>query len=231
MNIFDGPEGESLFNRPLLRLFRDNPLHELFQQSRRIDDDRFIAVLSALAVENRLDACLDAFLSRYPKLSESQDFGFSAKIRLMQALNFVPTLLLAASDLMRRVRNEFAHRLDREKFNDLPDDLRDKLCNVRASIYSRFGPEQTKPKQTLREEFEALAFFAIGGLDSYVENLRYLRRRIADAELIEQLYRQCAAENDAALRAVLASHPTEVEVRDGLTIERYPNGVVNVTNT
>ena len=162
MNIFDGPRGESLFDRPLIGFFRHNPLPELFRKVERLDDDRFLAVLSALAVERQLDRCLDAFLPAYERLTEVEGvFGFSMKVRLLKAFNFVPHLVLSATDLIREVRNKFAHDLDVASFDDLPEKLQNRLRNVRASIYARFGRAETLPKDSLKSEFRALAFFSI----------------------------------------------------------------------
>jgi hypothetical protein len=230
MNIFDGPLGESLFEKPVLRLFRHNPLPEFFAKAEKIDDDRFVAVVTALIVEDRLDACLGSFLPRYSILLKTQDFTLANKIRLMQALDFVPRLLLSASDLIRSIRNEFAHNLEQETFAALSQALQKKLVSLRAEIYSRFGKEERQPKDSLRAEFKALAFFAIAGLDTYCENLAILRQQIANRDFIEGLYSLVAAENKTSVQAVLASKPTSVEIRDGLKVERYEQGVVNVSN-
>jgi hypothetical protein len=230
MSIFDGPLGESLFEKPVSRLFRHNPLPELFAKVEKLDDDRLVAVVTALIVEDRLDACLGSFLPRYSKLLDTQDSTLANKIRLMQALDFVPRLLLSASDLIRSIRNEFAHNLERETFAALPQSLQQKLVNLRAEIYSRFNHEERQPKDSLRAEFKALAFFAIAGLDTYCENLVVLRHQIAHRDFIEGLYNLVATENKASVQAVLATKPISVEIRDGLKVERYEKGVVNVSN-
>lgn len=42
--------------------------------------------------------------SEYARLTEAQ-FTFSSKIRTLQALEFVPRLLLTVADLIRKTRN------------------------------------------------------------------------------------------------------------------------------
>lgn len=62
MNIFDGPEGESLFKQPVLPIFRQNPLPELFKKAEQ-SDDRLMALLTALVVlkEGSTDVLLRLF--------------------------------------------------------------------------------------------------------------------------------------------------------------------------
>jgi hypothetical protein len=225
IGLFDRRDGDSLFATPILALFRKNPLPELLQKALKVDDDRFEAVVTALVVENRIDACHEAFLPRYKQLGDN--FGFLAKIRLMEALNFVPQHLLTSADLIRRVRNKFAHRLDIEQFDTLPAELKTELIR----IHSNFRPGIIlKEEQSLRSRFKQLASLTIAGLDAYSQNIATLRAHISDVKVIADLYKQVEEETNSKLRSLLETKPESVEYRDGLKIERFANGVVNVRN-
>src|ERR1700722_9432227 len=104
--LFSGVEGESLFSEPLMILFRENPLPELFRKVQHLQDDRLLAIVTALVVEDRIDAALKSFLPRYARLTEKGDYTFSMKISLMEALGMIPPRLLSAATLLRQIRNE-----------------------------------------------------------------------------------------------------------------------------
>ena len=148
MSIFDGPNGESLFPQPVLQLFRHNPLPDLFQKAEQ-SDDRLMTILTALVAESCLDRCLGAFMPQYSKLTETRECTFSAKIRTLQALDFLPRLIPSSVNEIRRARNEFAHDLDLTTFDSLPSGIKQSLIALRAEIYGRFGPKERKPKESL----------------------------------------------------------------------------------
>jgi hypothetical protein len=130
--------------------------------------------------------------------------------------------------VIRKIRNEFAHHLKIQFFSELKAALIADLRNLRATVYGVFSENERKPKPSLLEEYKALAFFCIGGLDTYRENMAYLRAKIEDPDFIGSLFKKSEIENRAELEAILAQKPVSVEVLDGHTIERYGNGVVNI---
>src|SRR5260370_40044616 len=89
--LFSGHKGELLFTEPLLIYFTHNPLPELFLKIQGMNDDRLLAITTALIVEERLDALLSSFLPRYPRLKKkADDFTFAMKISLAEALALIP---------------------------------------------------------------------------------------------------------------------------------------------
>jgi hypothetical protein len=226
MGLFSGIKGESIFCEPLLRYFRHNPLPALFNKTAGLKDDRLLALVTALIVEDRLDAALGAFLPRYPRLTSTAEFRFSMKIALAEALGQIPPRILSAASVIRKIRNEFAHQLEIESLTGLKSSLTADLKNLRADVYGVLGADQRKPLPTLLEEYKALAFFCIAGLDAYRENLDYLRSHIETPEFMDALLKKCAADNEAEMRSVLAQKPISVEVIDGHTIETYAKGLV-----
>lgn len=229
MGLISGKKGESLFHEPLLRYFRENPLPELFRKTADLKDDRLLAIVTALIVEDRLDKALNSFLPRYARLIAAAGFTFSMKIALMEALALVPPRILGAADLIRKVRNEFAHHLDLDSFSGLESKFITGVGKLRADVYGVFGADQRKSKSTFIEEYKALAFFCIVGLDAYRENTSYLRLHIETPEFVDELLKKSEAENEERMNAVLAKGPVSVEVRDGNRIEKYELGLVRIT--
>jgi hypothetical protein len=228
MGLFSGKKGESLFSEPLLRFFRENPLPELFSKTGSLNDDRLLAIVTALIVEDRIDAALSSFLPRYAKLADQTDFTFSTKIALCEALAQIPPAILRAATIIRKIRNEFAHNLDITSFTGIKPALIGELKNLRANVYGAVAERMREPMATLVEEYKGLAFFSIAALDTYRENMDYLAKHISNPEFIEGLYKKCAEENQAEIKAVLAGTPISIEIIDGNRIERYSKGLVNV---
>ena len=183
--LLSGKKGESLFHNPLVRIFKEQELPDLFKKTEKLDDERLLAIVTALIIEDRLDLFLGAFLPRYNQLKEPTEFGFSLKIRLAAALGFIPPRILLACHLFRGIRNDFAHNLNLEKFDDLEKKRLDALVALRADIYSIYGAEERKPKSTVKEEFKALAYYCILGLEEYRENVTRLREYIEGQDFLE----------------------------------------------
>ena len=224
----DGPRGETLFHKPFFLYFRHDPTPELLKKTQKIDYDRLLAVVSSLIVEDRLNAALSAFMPRYKVLDESEDYTFSMKIKLMRALNFIPTRLLSAADEIRKVRNEFAHNLELERFDQFKTKSQTRMRGLWSCIYPWVGKDLASSGETLRSVFHGLAFFAIVGLDAYANNLAFLRKYISKPAVIDAMRRQVESENEKALQDIKARGPTSTELRNGLRIQRYPQGVVTI---
>ena len=95
--LADGVPGESLFFHPFLVYFPQSDVPDLFKKAEGVSDDRLLAVVTALIVENRIEKCLRAFMPKFEKLSNSK---FWLKVRLLEALNFVPQLVIEEADLL-----------------------------------------------------------------------------------------------------------------------------------
>ena len=229
MGLISGPPGETVFSEPVLRYFRHNPLPELLRKTEKLEDERLLAIVTALIVEDRLDTALESFIPKYKRLLEKGDFTFSVKIALLESLALVPVRITRAADVIRRVRNEFAHHLEFERLDQLKEGLLRDIKGLRSAVHAQFGPEDARPRASMLEEFKSLSFFVILGLDAYSENLAYLRKRIASEEFVRDLYTSVGRENEAEMQAVLTKGPVSVEVRDGQRIERYEKGVVQIS--
>jgi hypothetical protein len=198
----------------------------LFSKTAGLTDDRLLAIVTALVVEQRVDVLLGSFLPGYKHLAEGRDLTFSLKIGLAKALGFIPPRILRAATMIREIRNEFAHDLDILSFAQLKIDLIRGLTSLRIEIDQHSGADLSKPEPSLAEEYRAIAFFCIAGLDAYRENLAYLRSKIETPKFITSLFEESAAENESELREVLEQEPISVEIRDGARVEKYPRGVV-----
>ena len=228
VGLLSGEPGESLFSEPLLRYFKQNPLPEFFRKTELLHDDRLIAIVTALIVESLLDELHGAFLPRYKKLIENNEFTFSLKIRLAESLSLIPPSILRTTDILRRFRNEFAHNLDIVTFEQCPDKLQNQLTTARSNAYARFGKDSAAALPSLNDEFKGLAFYCIVGLESYRENHKTLGAHLEEPDFVSRLTTQVRAEEETLMREILSKPPISVEERGHQRIERYEGGVVNI---
>jgi hypothetical protein len=231
--LLEGRPGESLFCRPILDLPRHNELPELFQKVEGMDDERLLAIVTALIVENRLDHMLPLFLPRYSVFKDVQEFNFAMKIRLLQALDFIPPLIPTAAHCIRAVRNEFAHDLSRTQLSEIKPRILQRLRAAEKSAY--MGVTVTGPfKQggTPREVFRNVATYCIFGLDHYAANLRILREYISQPGFVDALSAEAHRKSMTWLQQVQqqmqSGTPLRVEQQGDKIIEHFAGGVARV---
>jgi hypothetical protein len=222
--LISGVKGESVFHEPLLRFFRDNPIPELLSKTANLQDDRLLAVVTMLVVEDRLDKALRSFLPRY----DPKSFNFARKIKIMTALALIPNKIIEVASLFGSVRNAFAHNLQIDSFERLETSLIQRVRELGITI----NPVPTKPPgRTFTEDFKFLSFFCVVGLDSYSANLSYLRTHISTPEFVEALFEKNEAENLERLNAVTAKEPIKVQNLDGHIVKEYEGSVFTIDGT
>jgi hypothetical protein len=221
---FDGKPGDSMFHRPFMSMFRENPLPDLFRKLEGINDDRLTAIVTGLIVEDRIDHLLTRFLPRYNRLADAEQCTFSMKIRLLEALNFVPARITAMADCLRQVRNEFAHDLTKTAFEHLPKRILDRLAGLRDDVCLR----SDGPAPSISHAFHNLRFFCVVSLDIYSVNVQALREAITDPDFLEGLQRTIRERGEAQLQEIVSKPPISVEHQGNATVTRYEGGVVDV---
>jgi len=120
-----GEEGEALFWHLKKWLMEEHAgevqarLDDMWQYYKSVRDERLLALVGALCVEKSLDILLDSFMDDYEPLLEDDDITFSIKTKIARAIRLIPGKILNSCDLIRKVRNDFAHNLELSHFNDL----------------------------------------------------------------------------------------------------------------
>ncbi|SIO11358.1 hypothetical protein SAMN05444166_2516 [Singulisphaera sp. GP187] len=216
--LYSGKKGDSLFNEPFLPEEMSTESTELMQSwAESLPDERLRAITTALVVENRIDKILSIFLPKYGRLLELSVFGFSSKIRLLEALNLVPIALTSTCHCVRNIRNEFAHNLSKKKLGDIS---RKHLATLNG-LYKAVWKDMSRPAYTIDNvpfvEFFNLSLYCIAGLDKYVANVALMREAISRPEFVEQLRNECSLENKAFVNAIVAKYDHNfVELTDTL---------------
>jgi len=89
------------------------------EKYKKTNDDRALALIGALVVEEELDRLLSSWLVDYKKhCRDARDMSFSFKVELAKSTRLIPARILNAIDPVRRIRNTFAHNLDIDTFKE-----------------------------------------------------------------------------------------------------------------
>lgn len=186
---------------------------EYFQRINSIEDDRSYIILAASVLELRIERFLFEVFPN-PKVLINNRTSFFRKLELVKAFNFIPTHFIEISDLLREIRNDFAHSYvidslnEAEKIEKLPEKLEkmDKLWHKYKSemIYWKEG-------QPLRFQYNDLWRVCIEGFKVYELNVKLFRIETEKPKFIEHLM------NLATELRTKREEQEEVEVRRILT--------------
>ena len=141
-------------------------------------DDRAVALVGALLIETAVNDLVSAHVPGYKSLADNRDFTLSMRIALARALKLCPARLLGAADTVRAIRNDFAHKLVLQSFDQC---TRRHLQAARAHL-GTIQPKLSDGK-TDREVFVSLVgmvCLALHGYKFHVERLNEYMRE-ADA--------------------------------------------------
>ena len=152
-------------------------LDATWRHYRDVTDDRLVALVAALCIENSIDELLLSIAPGCHQCKEDQDFTLSVKIKTVRALRVIPARILTACDLVRKVRNGFAHQVTLKRFEDVPDKLREAL---EPSVRS-FNVATRDPREAQRL-FKDLVGFILAALRIYTEHVAHLRRFVESDE-------------------------------------------------
>ena len=194
-----GPAGETLFwhtkewivakSVPAIQADLDNTWHHY----RDITDDRLVALVAALCVEGAVDALLEAMAPGVATLKNDTDFKFSVKIKFARSLQLLPARVLTACDLVRQIRNEFAHNVALRRFEDLEAKFQNRL----APYVWEFNKAAYDPNAPQRL-FKDLVGFILMALRIYTEQVSRLRSYVSTDTGRADFQRWCQAPPDQA---------------------------------
>jgi len=191
---FEGPPRESIFHKindfclseksfnEVEKRFEENIDHLL-----KLDNDRALALVGSIIVENHVDELISSLAPGYKNLIENKDYTFSLKIELAKSLRICPIRFFTYADNIRAIRNQFAHNLKIESFSDIPKEYLRKMhehvgeaCEV---TISRDEPD--------REVFAKMVLYLILILYVYSEHVKKLNNCIRDTDFYKYLSLYC----------------------------------------
>jgi len=141
----------------------------------RAKDDRLLAIVGALVIEEALDSLLIAYIPKYKILHrEDHDITFAMKIKLVRSLKLIPAHLLNAVDVIRDIRNEFVHKLDKDDFNSVSVKRKDKLIRICKELH----PEDNVNSYSISYMFDTTIRGILVCFGAYASNLKLAKEYI-----------------------------------------------------
>jgi hypothetical protein len=181
----NGPEGQSLFYKPIEKLFNDEEAEKIgegFDASMdklvEIEHDRALVLTGSLIVENRLEEVLLALMPGFSKIREDTKFTFSIWIDILEAMCVLPKRILKCVNLIRKIRNAFAHGLNIDSLDILAmDEKKCHLVNSMPSLIHEFNAPPL-PNDTYAIQFRALTSLTAAALQVYACHISELTKFI-----------------------------------------------------
>lgn len=214
--FFDGEEGESLFNKPFFDVISENNVPELFKKVDGLDDHRLLAIVTALLVENRVDAILKLVFPRYKLLLEKQEFTFSMKLTILEALRYLPSSIVKASHAIRKVRNAFAHNMNLVHFDDLEDKVKKRV--MVSSWNQTYGQAHKELPDDLHTVFKNISFYSVFGLDTYMSNISAFHSKVYTPDFINTLKNDISRRSNELLETVSKMKANQVVIEGDVVI-------------
>jgi len=175
-----GPEGETLFWHALAHIIADRgpqlqgELDDLWVHYRGIADERLLAIVAALCIENAIEELLEALSPGFAQLRDDAGFTFSLKIKTARAIRVMPSRILGSCDLIRQIRNEFAHHLEKKQLSQLDDK---KYLQKLAAQVAAFNPAE-RDRALHAALFRDLVGFVLIALRTYIQHVLRLREHL-----------------------------------------------------
>jgi hypothetical protein len=197
---FNGEDGKTIFCQPFNRdLLEANDASALLKKVHDAGDDRSMVLVSAMVCEIYIDRLLSILLPKYNRLlDDSASFTFSTKIKLLESFEIVPLHLTRAADLVRQVRNAFAHNLEVSLLSDVDPKITRKLRGlyVERKIRTDAGPDDVS------NLFAIVSYIATSVLYAYRENLRCFSAAVRAPAFVESLAAEHSAKHQAIIKAL-----------------------------
>jgi len=193
----EGRKGESLFHRPVICFIQEDfkrikEQHEGYQRLiEGAKEERLLALIGALSMEEALDLFLGAYIPDYRRLEKQRDFTPFIKIELACSLRIIPMHILDAAVLINSVRNKFAHELNIDHFDSLDNGTQDNL----KQKHGVFFPDNTNTSLTVKDMFINIVEAVIVGLGIYASHLRAAKEYIYGASFSQQLVERIKAKS------------------------------------
>ncbi len=195
--IIGGKKGESLFyNADMfnsLLLMGDNVITSAKQLTKYINliykakEDRLLALIGAMSIEEALDLLLIAYIPDYKRISENIDFTLSMKTEITNSLRLIPRHIMNAVDLFRTIRNKFAHDLNIDSFDALDES---KFKNKLRVRFKEFFPEEDISNMALNELFSQLVQSVVSALEIYRYYAKVAKEYIYSEDFINEVNRR-----------------------------------------
>lgn len=185
---------KALFHRPFADWDKNSDWNEdvppYFKRLNKLTDDRAFIILAAAVLEYQIDRFLKCFIPDYKTLiTDNTNFGF--KIKIVKSFRLIPPQITECADLIRNIRNEFAHNLQIDNFDEMTDQTKLKKYLIDLDKICRDYKEEmhySKNNPTYIRKFKDVWRKSFAGFRSYEKNIRLFRKMTEEKSYIDGLY-------------------------------------------
>jgi hypothetical protein len=177
--------GKKLFSEPHMDLLKGNNIPDLFEKIRKSGNDRSRIILCTLVLESQTDRLLGYLIKNYDNYLKETNPSFYIKLSLLNSFDLIAEQIFKSIECLRKIRNEFAHNLNIDRFDDLDEKA---ISRINQTIqHTTYDKENTAHYDTLEKKISAIEFHAVIGLEIYEPNLRLLSEQMNSNEFKDNL--------------------------------------------
>jgi hypothetical protein len=150
-------------------------------------DERAIAIISALFIENEIDMLLSVLLKKYSIIRECREMTLSFKTDLAISFQIMPNKILNAIEPIRKIRNIFAHNLNINTFEEA------RKCDIKTDKIFRMLYDKIRTfyaafdKSNDLEAFKFLTMLIMLGLQVYSKQIDKVNKFIWNRENLRNI--------------------------------------------
>lgn len=167
----------------------NDDLPPFFKRLNKIEDDRSFIILATSVLEYQIDRFLKAFIPKHQILVNDKT-NLVTKINIIRAFNLIPEHFPDMLDVLRNIRNDFAHNLKIDSFENENESEKLPLhIGEMRRFWNTFQKDMcywTEGKP-LRLMFKDIWRVCLEGLRVYESNIRLFRQETEKKEFINHL--------------------------------------------
>ena len=150
--------------------------------------NRNFVINSAIIIEFLINNLLRILLPKYKDLDENLNFTFSLKIELLKSFNMINPNIIMRANIIREVRNLYAHNIEFESIISLKQKYQSKISTGYYSFNKDLNKENKMPKEKdLDNQFRQLFLGLVIELKSIEASMR-IYRKVIDSEFFLAKY-------------------------------------------
>lgn len=189
---------KSILNQPFFELIDlsnwSKEMGDFYKRVNESPDERSFVILMTLVVEYHVDAIFRAFFPNNKDLLENISLTFALRISILKSLRLLPDKIFDFADIVRKIRNEFAHKVEIDKIIELNEYTKGKkLIQTLDSLCKHYKESLTYSKyqqENYREKFKDISNFAISALREYEPAVKLVRKEIERPAFIGEIIKR-----------------------------------------
>lgn len=191
-SVFISNEDNCLFEEQFDLWIRDDwndDIPPFFKRLNKVTDDRSFVILATSVLEYQIERFLKVFIPKYEILINDYT-NLSTKINIIKAFNLIPPQFGEMCDIIKNIRNDFAHNLKIDNFDDA--DKSKKLPKNLLKLKEKWFEFESDMcywslEKPIRLMFKDIWRVSLEGLRVYESNVILFRKETENKKFINSL--------------------------------------------